>query len=92
MTIKYALPILFSLPAFIMWAALFVRLFSGRSIPCGSCGPALGGISFLAFTASVAMSFVKPQSKEWRAAAIFNAIPFILITILVGLLQLIMSD
>jgi hypothetical protein len=53
---------------------------------------ALAGLSFLAFAASVAMSFVKPQSREWRAAAIFNAIPFVLILIWVSLLQLIMSD
>jgi hypothetical protein len=92
MTMNYVLPTLFSIPAFISWAALFYRLFSGRSIPCPACGWALVSISFLAFTASVAMSFVKPRSKEWRAAAIFNAIPFVLVLVWVSLLQLIMSD
>ena len=75
---KNVLPILFSLPAFMSWAALLYRLFAGKGIPYG---PALLGVSFLAFTASIALSFVVPNPKEWRAATLFNAIPFILIVL-----------
>lgn len=34
------------------------------------------GLSFLAFTACIAMIFVKPGVREWRYAAIFNGIPY----------------
>ncbi|PYT00981.1 MAG: hypothetical protein DMF63_04775 [Acidobacteria bacterium] len=77
---KYVFPILVSIPVLFVWAALFYRLTFGKPLPI-TFGPALMGVSFLTFIASVAMSLVFPQSKEWRAAAVFNAIPFILLLI-----------
>jgi len=48
-------------------------------------------VSFLAFTASVAMSFVIPDSKEWRVAAVFTGIPFLLIALAALVLGLVES-
>jgi hypothetical protein len=37
--------------------------------------PALFVLGFLAFIVSVAMTFVRPESREWRVAAAVNVIP-----------------
>ena len=89
---KNVLPIVFSVPTLLVWVALFYRILTGSVIPFGlEFGLALGGVSFLAFTASVAMSFVIPDSSEWRVAAVFNGIPFVLIALAALVLGLVES-
>jgi hypothetical protein len=85
---KYFAPILLSLPTFLSWVFFLLRL-SGNN---PRWGVLTIGLSFLALCACIAMSILKPEAKEWRIAAIFNAIPFVLILFVVSLLQLITSD
>jgi len=75
---KY-LPIIFSIPTALLWIVFIYIQVTGGDTPMGLW---LLGLSFLAFTACVAMAFVKPAVKEWRIAAMFTGLPFGLVVLL----------
>ncbi len=77
---KYLVPILFSLPTLSMWILFFyARLDGAESDLLDEWVMSVVGLSFVGFTACIAMLFVRPQAKEWIIAAIFNSISFVLI-------------
>lgn len=76
---KSLLPILFSIPTTFVWLVLLYRLINREPLP--RSGAWIAGLSFLALNACIAMKFVKPASREWRYALIYNAVPWALILV-----------
>jgi len=75
------LPFVFCLPAVLLWLVFFYRLFNSFQTPSFPFTGWILGISFLCFTGSIAMIFVRAEEGAWRFVAAFNAVPFLMIVL-----------
>ena len=80
---KRALPIVFCIPTVLSW----ILFLYSRVAPDNHQGQVAAiampmvGLSFLACSASIAMVFVTSGAREWRFAAIFTSVPFLLLIV-----------
>ena len=70
---------LFCVPTALTWIYLLFGRLAPESEVYLTIFLTLVGLSFLTFTGSIAMIFVKPEIREWRIVAIFTAAPFVLL-------------
>jgi hypothetical protein len=72
-------PFICSTPTILLWAISFYRaIFGGVYIRSTGVITAIMLLPVIGFAICVAMIFVKSDSREWKIAAIFNAMPIIL--------------
>lgn len=75
---KYFLPVIFSIPTVVLSLLFLAGVATGEYLVAYLPEPLKAISLFLplvGFAACVAITFIKPNDREWKIAAIFNVLP-----------------
>jgi hypothetical protein len=77
---RYIIPAIVTIPTILILAVVAYGMLNGRYLFQELGIPSLVGLfPILSFTTSIALIFVFPNAREWKMAALINAIPLVLV-------------